>query len=397
MKKILLLGGGPQQIIAINTAKRLGYYTIICDYLPDNPGQFVADKYYPVSTTDINVVYEIAKSESIDGIIAYASDPAAPTAAYIAEQLNLPGNSYNTVNTACNKGLFRNFLKDNGFNVPHHQEYSDINTAVDLIDNLEFPVVIKPVDSSGSKGVTVVRDKSSAKKAILFAFDRSRSRNIIIEKYIERKHKHIIGGDIFVMNGKIVVWGLMNCYRDERVNPLVPVGKSYPVELNEQDLDRAKSTLQDMVDKLHFESGPMNVELMIDANDDVWLIDIGPRAGGNMIPDLMQMIFGVDLVEMSVRLAMGDKPDIKIRGSGEYYATHNIHSVKDGRFKRVKYDETVSKYIIKECIYVKHGEEIDRFTDSSCVLGIVFMKFEDKDQLTCIMDKINEHITVELM
>ena len=90
MKKILLLGGSAQQVIAIETAKRLGFYTVLCDYLDDNPGQFAADKFYLVSTTDKEAVLKVAESEKIDGVMAYASDPAAPTAAYVAEKMGLP-------------------------------------------------------------------------------------------------------------------------------------------------------------------------------------------------------------------------------------------------------------------------------------------------------------------
>ena len=103
MKKILLLGGSEQQIIAITKAKELGYYTILCDFLPDNPGQHYADKFYLASTTDKELILNIAKKENIDGILAYASDPAAPTAAYVAMKLNLPGNPYESVEILCNK------------------------------------------------------------------------------------------------------------------------------------------------------------------------------------------------------------------------------------------------------------------------------------------------------
>ena len=104
MKKLLLLGGSAQQVVAIETAKRLGYYTILCDYLSDNPGQYVADKFYLESTTNKEKILEIAAKEKIDGIVAYASDPAAPTAAYVAEKLNLYTNPYESVKTLCNKG-----------------------------------------------------------------------------------------------------------------------------------------------------------------------------------------------------------------------------------------------------------------------------------------------------
>ena len=110
MKKILLLGGSAQQVPVIEKAKQLGYYTILCDYLPDNPGQYVADKFYPVSTTDKEPVLEIAEREQVNGVLAYASDPAAPTAAYVAEKMGLPGNPYQSVEILCNKDRFRKFL-----------------------------------------------------------------------------------------------------------------------------------------------------------------------------------------------------------------------------------------------------------------------------------------------
>ena len=115
MKKILLLGGSLQQIEAIQTAKRQGLYTVLCDYLEDNPGQYYADRFYPVSTTDREAVLEVARKEKADYIIAYASDPAAPTAAYVAEQMHMPGNPFRSVEILCDKEKFRDlsgkFLK----------------------------------------------------------------------------------------------------------------------------------------------------------------------------------------------------------------------------------------------------------------------------------------------
>ena len=111
MKKILLLGGSAQQVVAIETAKRLGYYTVLCDFLTDNPGQYVADKFYLVSTTDKDAVLEVAQKEKVNGVLAYASDPAAPTAAYVGEKLKLPTNPYYAVDILCNKDRFRAFLQ----------------------------------------------------------------------------------------------------------------------------------------------------------------------------------------------------------------------------------------------------------------------------------------------
>lgn len=224
MKKILLLGGSAQQVVAIQTAKKLGYYTILCDYLDDNPGQYCADKFYLASTTDKELILEIAKKESIDGILAYASDPAAPTAAYVAEQLGLPTNPYHSVDILCNKDKFREFLAENGFDCPVSKSYTDATAAKADKDTFEFPIIMKPVDSSGSKGVTILHSSDNYDEAVDFAFSFSRSKRIIIEKFIIRKHKYTIGGDIFIDNGQVILWGLMNCFRDHSPNPLVPGG-----------------------------------------------------------------------------------------------------------------------------------------------------------------------------
>ena len=126
MKTILLLGGSAQQIVAIETAKRLGYFTVLCDYLSDNPGQYVADKFYLVSTTDKDAVLEVAKNENVDGVLAYASDPAAPTAAYVAEKLGLPGSPYKSVEILLIKIDLENFYQ---ITISVHQKQKDIRIS----------------------------------------------------------------------------------------------------------------------------------------------------------------------------------------------------------------------------------------------------------------------------
>ena len=117
-RSILLLGGSRQQVVAIECAKRLGYRTILCDYLPDNPGQFAADVFYQESTTDRDRMLEIARAEGVSGVLAYASDPAALTAAYVAEALGLPTNPLAAVETLSTKHLFRAYLAEHGFPAP---------------------------------------------------------------------------------------------------------------------------------------------------------------------------------------------------------------------------------------------------------------------------------------
>lgn len=392
MKKILLLGGSAQQIIAIKTAKRLGYYTVLCDFLEDNPGQYEADKFYLVSTTDKEAVLDVAQKEHVDGVLAYASDPAAPTAAYVGEKLNLPTNPYKSVEILCNKDKFREFLTTNGFNAPKSVGYSEKEAAMQTKQVFELPVIIKPVDSSGSKGATVLDSWNGLENAIEFAFSFSKSHRIIVENYIEKKHKYLIGGDIFVVDGKVVLWGLMNCHRDSKVNPLVPVGKSYPLDLKEEDQICVKRTLQEMITKLGIKFGSVNVEVVIDKSNKVWPIDVGPRAGGNMIPDLLGMIFDTDIVEMAILSSMGEMIDtpLKSKVSSYYYSTHNLHSNEDGIYERIEFSEELEKYIIKKCFYKQRRDRVEYFDNAAKALGIIFMKFEDAETAKQILDKISQ-------
>lgn len=396
MKKILLLGGSAQQVIAIDTAKKLGYETVLCDYLPDNPGQYHADKFYLVSTTDKEAVLEVAKKEKIDGVLAYASDPAAPTAAYVAEKMNLPTNPYVSVNTLCNKDVLRTFLRDNDFAVPMSTGFSDVDTALNRCSDFCYPIIIKPVDSSGSKGVTVLETSDGLAEALQFAFFFSRGKRIIVEEFIEKDHSYLIGGDIFVVDGKVCLWGLLNCHRDNNVNPLVPVGKSFPLALTPSQTDLVKDTLQKLVNKLQIRFGAMNVELIIGKNGKCYIIDAGPRAGGNMIPDLLGMIFKTDVVEMAVRSAMGEHLNCsEINADKCFFATHNLHSACDGVYQTIVFDDTIEKYIIKKCLYKKAGDEVSYFDNAAKALGIIFMKFDSVEQQK-ILNEIHKHIKVVL-
>lgn len=391
-----MLGGSAQQVVAIETAKKLGYYTVLCDFLTDNPGQYHADKFYLVSTTDKDAILKVALDEEVDGVIAYASDPAAPTAAYVAEKMGLPTNPYTSVETLCNKDMFRSFLRENGFNTPAAKGYTTEAEAIADISAFEFPVIIKPVDSSGSKGATVLHSSEGLEEAVAFAFSFSRGHRIIIEEFIEKKHPYLIGGDIFVLDGEVVLWGLMNCHRDSRVNPLVPVGKSYPPALDEADLENVKSTLQSMAEKLHITSGAMNVELVVDKNGRVWPIDVGPRCGGNMIPDLLGNIFDVDVVEMSVRAAMGESFEAEIHEPVPYCATHNLHSDRNGIFKEIRFSKELEPYIVRKCIYKKAGDPVEYFDNAAKALGIVFLQFDSAEAMNRLLGSIHEHVNIIL-
>ena len=186
----------------------------------------------------------------------------------------------------------------------------------------------------------------------------------------------------------------MNCHRDSNVNPLVPVGKSYPLLLEKEDEQAVHDTLQTMIDKLGIKFGSVNVELVVDKNNKVWPIDVGPRAGGNMIPDLLGMIFNIDLVKMAVLTAMGEKVDsTEVKGKG-LFATYNLHSAKNGKYQTIEFSPELEKYIIRENLYKKQGDKVEYFDNASKALGIVFMQFENQEQMKEMLSNVNDSYDV---
>lgn len=386
-KKILLLGGSAQQVIAIKTAKELGYYTVLCDYLSDNPGQYVADKYYNASTTDVEAVYQIAKDEQVDGILAYASDPAALPAAIVAERLGLPTNPAKSVEVLGLKYPWRQFLHNNGFACPKVYSFHPDTTLEDVKDNAKdftFPIVVKPTDSSGSKGVTMLESWDGLEQAIAWADTYSRNKVLLVEEYIQRGFPSVIGGDIFVWEGKVVLYGVMECLRDLVHSPLIPIGEMLPARINTSQRNNIYKELQKIVSDLGIRFGELNIEIILDKNDNVHFLELGPRAGGNMIPIQLSDAYGIDLVKANVQAAMGEKPEFleqPVKSLPGCYMHYVLHSYEAGTFKGVEIDESIAKNVYRQVIYKHEGAHVEVFDGAGKALGIIFLHFDTIEQM----------------
>ena len=400
-KKILLLGGSAQQVIAIKTAKDLGYFTVLCDYLPDNPGQYEADKYYNASTTDVEAVYRIAKDEQVDGILAYASDPAALPAAIVAERLGLPTNPVKSVKILGLKYPWRQFLQKNGFACPKNFSFHP-DTSIDEIKekatDFTFPLVVKPTDSSGSKGVTMLETWDGLEEAIAWADSYSRNKVLLIEEYIQRGFPSVIGGDIFVWDGKVVLYGEMECLRDTLRSPLIPIGKKKPLCVNIKQQTAIHNELQRITETLNIRFGELNIEIILDKNDQVHFLELGPRAGGNMIPIQLSDAFGIDLVKANVQAAMGEKPDFigkEIKALPGCYMHYVLHSYEAGIFKGIEIAPSIAKNVYREVIYKKEGDPVEVFDGAGKALGILFLHFDTVEQMNDFCERFNELIHIK--
>lgn len=398
MKKVLLLGGSYFQIPSVKMAKKLGYYTITCDYLPDNPGHRYADEYHNVSTTDKEAVLLLAKELNIDGIVCYASDPAASTAAYVAERLNLPTSPYQSIEVLSNKDKFRDFLSENGFKVPRAKgyAYAEYNIMMQEIERFQFPVMIKPVDSSGSKGVKKIDSLNQLKDAVEDAMRYSRCKRFIIEEYVE-KYGYQIAGDGFSVNGKLV----FRCFANEHfdasgINPYVPVGESWPYNMPRLVHEKIHKEIQKVLTILNMDTQAYNFDVRIDQNENVYLMEIGPRNGGNLIPQVIQYATGVDMVEYTIKAAMGeDCSDLCMVEPDGYWSNYMIHSQIPGVLREVRLDENFKKNNVVEYeMFFQPGDKIEAFTGSNGTLGTMILKFDSEAEMLEKMDHMERWVKV---
>ena len=339
MKKLLMLGGSLYQTFAIKEAKRLGYYVITADYLPSNPGHKYADEYHNVSTTDKEAVLKLAKELEVDGVVAYASDPAAPSAAYVCEKMGLPTSPYKSVEILSNKDLFRQFLQENGFNCPKAMGFTTYEDALNHIDEFTLPVMVKPVDSSGSKGINKMTEKSQLKAFVEDALHYSRGKRFLIEEFIVKKG-HQISGDAFSVDGKLVFHCLGNEFYDPNCDKdFAPLGECWPFQMDHKYIEDLEEQLQRAMSLLDMKSNAYNVEAIVGEDDKVYLLELGARSGGSLIPQVTECATGVNMVTWVIQASAGDPIDLSVlKGRKEmpikgYWSNYMVHSDKTGKFQ----------------------------------------------------------------
>lgn len=401
MKKLMLLGGSQYLLPVIKTAHDLGIRVITCDYLPNNIAHKYSDEYCNVSVVDQEEVLKKAKELEIDGIMSFACDPGVTTAAYVAERMGLAFQcSYEAAVTLQDKGKFRKFLEQYGFNCPHAKRYTDKKSPFNDIDYFNWPVIVKPVDSAGSKGVTKVDSIADLDEAIELALSKSRCHAFIIEDFLTFKGFHS-STDPFVVDGKLK----FNTFSDqlfdsEAENPYTPSMIIWPTTMQRDCQDVLDSEIQRLMDLLHIRTGIFNIETCVNWDGKPYIMEVSPRGGGCRIAELQEMAYGVTLIENEVRKAV----DLPLREIGEgNLGGHwcemviHAHSGQSGKLKNINIDQQIkSKYIKMLGISAKHGDMVKQFTGADMSMGDIFLKFDSRRELDNVMSKSKEWLSVEL-
>ena len=393
-----MLGGSIYQTYAIKEAVRQGHYVITCDYLPDNPGHRFAHEYYNISTTDKETVLALAKELKVDGIVAYASDPAAPTAAYVSEKLCLPTSPYKSVEILSKKHLFRQYLADHGFNVPKAKSYKTFEEAEADIDNFHLPVMVKPVDSSGSKGINKLTDKSQLKAFFDDALSYSRDKIVLIEEFIVKQGPQI-SGDAFSVDGKLVFHCLGNEFYSNKVDKdFAPLGECWPTVMPQKIIDTLTADLQRLITSLGMKSNAYNVEAIYGQDGRVYILELGARSGGSLIPQITALATGVDMVPYVIKAALGeDCSDLKMAPVKGFWSNYMAHANETGKYAGIEYDEEFKKNNLIDFVSdIKNGDFVHKYRDAQDCVGELLLMYDNAEQMNDMIKNMDKYVTIKI-
>ena len=396
-KKLMLLGGLRYLLPVIEAAHRHGIHVITVDYLPNNIAHRYSDEYHNVSIIDKEAVLALAQELQIDGIMSFAVDPGVVAAAYTAEKMGLPFQcSYEAACILQDKSRFRQFLADNGFNVPNARGYCEGDDALKDIDYFNWPVIVKPVDSAGSKGVTRVDDPADLPAAIAHALESSPSKHFIIEDFLEKEGPSM-GDECFVVDGILKYNAFYDQFFDnEAINPFAPSGELWPSAMDKAHEQDFKGQLQRLFDLLHISTGMFNVECRVCTNGKPYLMEVSPRAGGNRLAEILNYAADVDIIEAEVCASVGlSLPDVHEPNYNGFYAINVLHSDRDGIFQDIHImTDFEKKHVIEKDLWVKAGDVVSGFSGANQSLGTIFLRFNTRDELNRFVQAPNRFISI---
>ena len=382
-KKLMLWGGIRYLLPVIKAAHEQGYYVITADYLPDNIAHKYSDDYANVSIIDKEAVLKVAKEKRIDGIMSFGVDPGVVSASYVQDKMGLPSfGPYESVCILQNKERFRSYLSEHGFNVPKAKGYSDLMDALADQEEWDYPIIVKPTDSAGSKGVSRVDEKSQLKAAVEHAFDKSLSGHIIIEDYIE-KQGCSSDTDSFSVDGKLKFVSFNSQHFDlNAANPYTPAAYTWPSTYTEEQERYLTSEIQRLISLLGMKTNIYNIETRIGTNGKPYIMELTPRGGGNRLCEMLRYATGEDLITAMTRYIVGDSvPNIEQKPYNGHWAEIILHADNDGVFDHLEISKDLPAEIVEEDLWVEKGDKVEGFEGANNAIGTLVLKFQTAEEL----------------
>lgn len=367
MKKVMILGAGLLQSFVIKRAKELGYETIVLDMDKDAVGFKYADKYEIINIVDKELCLKSAIENKVDGVITAATDYGVITASYIAEKMGLNGLDLEVAQTIKNKYYVRKKLHE--MKADDTTQFFELSNEkqIDEISNIvEFPLMIKPCDGSGSKGVCKVSTIQELKNAFNDAIKVSLSKKVLAETFIIGKE---YGAESFVYNNQIYILGIM---KKKMTEPpyYAELGHSVPSGLSDDIEKRVKEVVKKSIEALGINFGAVNMDLLITDDGKVCIVDIGARMGGNLIGShIIPISTGIDYMGNIIKASVGDELNFQ-RTQNKVVATKLLNlqpGIVDGLPEYSKFEDEETEVICK----LKQGDIINQYRNNLDGCGYV--------------------------
>jgi len=389
-KKLLLAGGGYADIPLIRAAQDLGYYVVTTGNRPEELGHDVSDEYRPADFSDREEMLDLARDLGIEAICPCCNDFSAISSAYVAEQLGLPGyDSYETSQLIHHKDTYRKFALDNDIPTPFAKGFDDFETALSFIGNFRFPLIIKPVDLTGGKGITKVTDQFEVKSALEDAFAITRLGRVVIEEFIEGS-RH--GFSAFIRDGKVVFYFTDN--EHYYLNQYMVSAASTPSTVPEGAVQALVVQSEKIAELLALKTGIFHVQFIL-RDDEPVIIEICRRPPGDLYIKLVEHATGIDYPTWIVRASCGlDCSELNQKEVDGFYLRHCVMASQQGFLESVVIDSSISKNIIDSMMWWRPGDKVENYLVTK--FGIVFLKFDSLDELLIKSEKMHELIRANI-
>ncbi len=389
MKRLLIIGASVLQVPAIHKAKEMGLYVAVADYNPNAVGIPLADEYYNVSTIDEKGVCQAAKEFKADGIMTLATDMPMRSLAYACEKLGLVGLAYDSAVKATDKG---EMIKTFEAAKVEHPWYQIIHGGTKpMPGTFAFPLITKPTDNSGSRGVMLVHNEDELAEALSYSSENGRRGDVIMEEYMQGPEVSV---EVMVSHGVPHVLQITDKLTTGAPH-FVEMGHSQPSRLPEEAQDAIRDLASRAALSVGIRNGPAHVEIILTKNGPK-MVELGARMGGDCITThLVPLSTGVDMVGNTIKIALGEEPDLNQKlwkGSAIRYfnAPHGvIHEISG-----VEEAEKLSG--VQEITFVKHvGDTVGDIGSSTDRVGFVIAQAESAEEAVEVCEKVLS--TVKIM
>lgn len=365
-RDLAIIGASYLQLPLIEKAKEMGYVTHVFAWAADDVGETAADRFYPISIVEKEEILKKCAEIGICGICSIASDLAMITVNYVAEQLGLCGNSVRATAKSTNKHLMRKTFERNGDPSPRSVLVDEKTDLTSL--RLTYPIIVKPTDRSGSRGIFKLESAAGLREAINAAIDQSFEKKALVEEFAEGQEYSV---EFISYEGQHHFLALTEKYTTGAPH-FIETGHMQPAPVDAQTLDRVKAVIAHALDSLELKYGASHSEVKIADDGTIRIIEIGGRMGGDCIgSDLVCYSTGYDFVKMVIQCACGIEPSFTKVYDPHPVAVRFIFTKEDlEEFERICREQP--ERILK--VVDMHPENIGRITDSSNRAGCYLCK-----------------------